>query len=58
MMKLYAPQRRWYQWFHPDDTPAERKLICKLDLLIVTYAFVVYWIKYLDQANISMHKCY
>lgn len=45
--------RRWYHWFHPDDTPEERRLIVKLDLLIVIYAFVVYWVKYLDQANIS-----
>ena len=37
-------------WFKPEDTPAERRLIWKLDLLIVLYAFIVYWIKYLDQA--------
>jgi len=37
-------QRRWYNWFHPNDTPEERKLIWKLDLLVVSYAFVVYWV--------------
>jgi valyl-tRNA synthetase len=36
--------RRWYHWFHPDDTPEERKLIWKLDLLVVGYAFIVYWV--------------
>lgn len=46
-------RRRWYDWFHPDDSPEERKLIIKLDLLIVIYAFIVYWVKYMDQANIS-----
>ncbi|KAB5582994.1 major facilitator superfamily domain-containing protein [Coniochaeta sp. 2T2.1] len=47
--------RKWYQlqWFRPDDTPAERKLILKLDLLIVPYAFLAYWTKYIDQANLN-----
>lgn len=45
--------RNWYDWYSPDDTPEERKLILKLDLLIVPYAFVLYWVKYIDQSNIS-----
>lgn len=47
--------RKWYQirWFQDYDTPAERKLIIKLDLLIVPYVFLAYWVKYIDQANIS-----
>ena len=53
MTTVESKPRRWYHWFHPDDSPEERKLIVKLDLLIVIYAFVVYWVKYLDQANIS-----
>lgn len=40
-------------WFSPDDSPAERRLLFKLDLLIVPYAFLAYWTKYIDQANIS-----
>lgn len=39
------PARRWYHWYSPDDTPEERKLILKLDLLIVPYAFIIYWVK-------------
>ena len=48
-------RRKWYQicWFDPDDTPEERKLITKLDFLIVPYVFLAYWVKYIDQANIS-----
>lgn len=48
-------QRPWYriQWFSDDDTREERKLIVKLDLLIVPYAFLSYWTKYIDQANLS-----
>jgi hypothetical protein len=45
--------RRWYHWYAPEDSPKERRLILKLDLLILPYAFVVYWVKYIDQTNIS-----
>ncbi|KAJ4422869.1 MFS transporter (Seo1) [Gnomoniopsis sp. IMI 355080] len=45
----------WYhvQWFKDHDTAEERKLILKLDLLIVPYAFLAYWTKYIDQANLN-----
>ncbi|ORY88672.1 major facilitator superfamily domain-containing protein [Leucosporidium creatinivorum] len=46
-------ERRWYQWFSKTDTPAERRLIVKLDLLIVLFSVACYWVKYLDQTNIS-----
>jgi hypothetical protein len=51
--------RKWYQirWFSPEDTSEERKLILKLDLLVVPYAFLAYWTKYIDQANISQYNC-
>ena len=45
--------RRWYHWYAPEDTPDERKLALKLDFLILPYAFVIYWVKYIDQTNIS-----
>lgn len=52
-----APDGRkpWWriQWFADEDTSEERKLIVKLDLLIVPYAFLAYWTKYIDQANLS-----
>lgn len=51
---MTEPARRWYHWFSPSDSPEERKLILKLDLLIVPYAFILYWVKYMDQTNISM----
>ena len=45
----------WYKikWFADSDTPEERRLIRKLDLLIVPYVFLAYWVKYIDQANLS-----
>ncbi|RMJ18262.1 hypothetical protein BHE90_002535 [Fusarium euwallaceae] len=47
------PARRWYHWYSPTDSPEERKLILKLDLLLVPYAFAIYWVKYVDQTNIN-----
>ncbi|KAF4633998.1 hypothetical protein G7Y89_g4117 [Cudoniella acicularis] len=45
--------RAWYHWYSAEDSPAERRLIVKLDLLIIPYAVIAYWIKYIDQSNIS-----
>lgn len=54
-MATVRDRKHWWkiQWFADQDTPEERKLILKLDLLIVPYAFLAYWVKYIDQANIS-----
>ncbi|KAF2703626.1 MFS general substrate transporter [Pleomassaria siparia CBS 279.74] len=54
-MSSVTQTRKWYQirWFQEQDTAEERKLIIKLDLLIVPYVFLAYWIKYVDQANIN-----
>ncbi|KAL2287521.1 hypothetical protein FJTKL_04960 [Diaporthe vaccinii] len=48
-------RKPWWriQWFADEDTREERKLIVKLDLLIVPYAFLAYWTKYIDQANLN-----
>lgn len=42
-MSVPTKTRKWYQirWFQDYDTPEERKLIFKLDLLIVPYVFLV-----------------
>ncbi|KAJ5790637.1 uncharacterized protein N7518_007648 [Penicillium psychrosexuale] len=54
-MTVPQQRRKWWkvQWFADQDTPEERRLITKLDLLIVPYAFLAYWTKYIDQANIN-----
>lgn len=55
IMSEPSKSRKWYQirWFQDYDTPEDRKLIAKLDFLIVPYVFLAYWVKYIDQANIS-----
>ena len=57
MTSVPKNSRKWYQisWFQDYDTPEERKLIAKLDFLIVPYVFLAYWVKYIDQANISKY---
>ncbi|RLV90431.1 putative transporter SEO1 [Spathaspora sp. JA1] len=45
-------KRKWYKWFHDDDTPEERRVILKIDLLLTLYSLMAYWVKYLDQTNI------
>lgn len=45
--------QKWYQWFAPTDTPAERRLILKLDGLIIVFVFLAYWAKVLDSSATS-----
>ncbi|KAH8661600.1 retrograde regulation protein 2 [Tricladium varicosporioides] len=45
--------RAWYHWYSAEDSPEERRLIVKLDLLIIPYAVIAYWIKYIDQSNLN-----
>ncbi|KAF6793385.1 major facilitator superfamily transporter [Colletotrichum sojae] len=43
-MVTQARKKWWHiQWYADTDTPEERKLIRKLDLLIVPYAVLSYW---------------
>ncbi|KAI5954582.1 hypothetical protein KGF54_002357 [Candida jiufengensis] len=44
--------RKWYHWFHEDDTKLEKKLITKLDILLCFYSLIAYWVKYLDTVNL------
>ncbi|KAI8315443.1 Cytochrome P450 monooxygenase TRI13 [Colletotrichum sp. SAR11_59] len=50
-----VPRKKWWkiQWYSDDDTPEERKLIVKLDMIVVPYAVLSYWVKYIDQANLN-----
>jgi MFS transporter, ACS family, DAL5 transporter family protein len=53
---MSGPQdKKWYklQWYADSDTPEERRFIRKIDILIVPYAVLAYWIKYIDQANLN-----
>lgn len=46
-------RQKWYQWFSPTDTPEERRLLLKLDGLIMVFVFLAYWAKTLDSSSAS-----
>jgi MFS transporter, ACS family, pantothenate transporter len=49
------PKRTWksYVWDTFDKSPEERQFLFKLDAILLTFASLGYFIKYLDQINIS-----
>lgn len=44
-------RHRWYQYFSETDTPAERRLILKIDGLIIIFLWLAFWAKILDGAS-------
>lgn len=40
-------------WDSLEKTPEERKFIAKIDWWILTYCCIAYFVKYLDQTNVS-----
>lgn len=51
--KFTRSKHKWYKWFNESDTPAERRLILKLDVILTVYSLMAYWVKYLDQTNLN-----
>lgn len=48
-------KRRWfsYLWDTLDKSPEERRFLFKLDAVLLSFASLGYFIKYLDQVNIN-----
>lgn len=40
-------------WGAPASTKAERRLIVKLDFFILSFCCLMYWVNYLDRANLN-----
>lgn len=40
-------------WGKPADSQAERTLIIKLDLVILSFCCLMYWVNYLDRMNLN-----
>ncbi|RDW32730.1 major facilitator superfamily domain-containing protein [Yarrowia lipolytica] len=53
MNKYERASHKWFKWFDERDTRSDKKLICKLDILLTVYSLMVYWVKYLDQTNVN-----
>ncbi|KAH7258923.1 major facilitator superfamily domain-containing protein [Fusarium redolens] len=47
------PTRQWWHWHEPDTSKQEKWLIFKLDAAILTYTCLTFFVKYLDQTNIT-----
>lgn len=49
------PREKWWKlkWFSDDDSKEDRKLISKIDLFLVPYSVIGYWVKYIDQSNLN-----
>lgn len=43
-------------WDSLDKTPEERRFVAKIDWWILSYCCVAYFVKYLDQTNVSAPK--
>ncbi|KAF4857203.1 putative transporter SEO1 [Colletotrichum siamense] len=54
-LKKSVPRDKWWKikWFSDDDTPEERRLITKIDMFLVPYSVLGYWVKYIDQSNLN-----
>jgi len=49
------PKKTWrsYIWDTLDKSPEERRFLFKLDAILLTFASLGYFLKYLDQININ-----
>lgn len=50
---LKSKNSKWWQWFGPDVSTKEKKLLLKLDILLAFYSCIAYWVKYLDTVNLN-----
>ena len=42
--RAVAKSPNFFSWFDTNDSPEERKLIMKMDMYIMGFAFVGYWV--------------
>ncbi|KAJ6445401.1 Protein phosphatase 2C [Purpureocillium lavendulum] len=48
-----ASPKRWFHWYEPGTSKEEKWLLFKLDFFILTYTCLTFFVKYLDQTNIT-----
>lgn len=51
--KFERKRHKWWYWFDEGTSKEEKILICKLDILVAFYVFVMFWLKILDQSNLA-----
>lgn len=42
-----------FHWFSRKKKDDERKLVSKIDLLLCLYAFIMHWLKYIEEVNVT-----
>lgn len=52
-LNIKVVSQPWYRYFSPSDTKEERRLLVKLDLLILLYLFLSSFVKTLDSSAVS-----
>ncbi|RKK95493.1 hypothetical protein BFJ68_g14779 [Fusarium oxysporum] len=52
-VQMFKPTRRWWHWHEPGASKEEKWLIFKLDAAILTYTCLTFFVKYLDQTNVT-----
>ncbi|KAH7325692.1 major facilitator superfamily domain-containing protein [Stachybotrys elegans] len=50
---LSGTTKSFFAWFDKDDGPFERRVISKLDLFILSYAFIGFWVMYIDRGMLA-----
>lgn len=48
-----TPRGGWFHWHEPNTTPAEKRLLFKLDWFLLSFSCLTYFVKQLDQNNVS-----
>ncbi len=51
--KFERKKHDWFQWYDKGTTKEEKRLLIKLDIIVVFYGFIVYWLKFIDQVNLT-----
>lgn len=50
---FFFSKAREVVWGKPAETRAERRLIVKLDVFILSFCCLMYWVNYLDRMNLN-----
>ncbi|CAH0023856.1 unnamed protein product [Clonostachys rhizophaga] len=48
-----SSEKRFLAWFDANDGPLERRTITKLDFFILSYAFIGFWVLYIDRGLLT-----
>lgn len=55
VLETTIPRDRCWKlkWFSDDDTKKDWRLISKIDMFLVPYSVLGYWVRYSDQSNLN-----